>query len=79
MAKKNFATLQPSEYVAISGFLALFTGLTVLMVTRDWVTALIGTGVVFVVVIMALASLMLAVTPNDTPEGQKDSPGTGND
>lgn len=79
MAKKNLATLAPSEYVAIAGFLALFAGLMVLMVTRDIPLALIASGVVFVVVIMALAALMLAMTPNETPEGQKASPGTGND
>jgi hypothetical protein len=29
--------------------------------------------------ILGLAMLMLAMTPNDTPEGQKSAPGTGND
>lgn len=79
MAKKNLATLAPSEYVAIAGLLALFAGLMVLMVTRDVPLAMIASGLVFVVVTMTLAALMLAMTPNDTPEGQKEKPGTGND
>lgn len=79
MAKKNLATLAPSEYVAIAGVLALFAGLMVLMVTRDIPLAMIASGAVFVVVIMALAALMLAMTPNTTPEGERDRPETGND
>jgi len=34
---------------------------------------------VFVVVILVLAMLILAMTPNETPEGQRDKPTTGND
>ena len=80
MAKKErLWSMAPSEYVAISGLLALFAGLVVLMVTRDWVLASIGSGVVFIVVIMVISMLLLAMTPNSTPEGERDKPGTGND
>jgi hypothetical protein len=51
----------------------------VLMVTRDPLMAFIGSGVVFIVVIMGIAMLLLAVSPNSTPDGEKSAPGTGND
>lgn len=71
--------MAPSEYVAISGILALFAGLIVLMVTRDLVVAGIASAAVFVVVIIVISMLLLAMTPNTTPEGARDKPGTGND
>lgn len=71
--------LRPAEYVMISGVMALFGGLIVLMVTRDPLTAIVLAGLVFVVVIIGIAMLVLAVSPNATPEGQRESPGTGND
>ena len=71
--------LRPFEYVMLSGVMALFTGLVVLMVTRDALLAIIGSGLVFIVVIIGIAMLLLAVSPNSTPDGQKSSPGTGND
>jgi hypothetical protein len=71
--------LRPAEYVMISGILALFGGLVGLMVTRDLVVAVVLSGLIFVLVIIGIAMLILTMTPNTTPEGQQDSPGTGND
>ena len=71
--------LRPIEYVMLSGVMALFAGLVVLMVTRDALLAIIGSGLVFIVVIIGIAMLLLAVSPNSTPDGQKSSPGKGND
>jgi predicted lysophospholipase L1 biosynthesis ABC-type transport system permease subunit len=71
--------LRPAEYVMLSGVMALFAGLIVLMVTRDPLIAIVLAGLVFVVVIIGIAMLVLAASPNSTPEGQLDSPGTGND
>ncbi len=71
--------LRPAEYVMLSGFMALFGGLIVLMVTRDPLIALVLAGLIFVIVIIGIAMLVLAVSPNSTPEGQLDNPGTGND
>jgi ABC-type transport system involved in multi-copper enzyme maturation permease subunit len=71
--------LRPIEYVMLSGFMALFGGLIVLMVTRDGFLALIVSGLVFVVVIIGIAMLMLAVAPNSTPDGERIKPDTGND
>ncbi len=71
--------LRPAEYVMLSGFMALFGGLIVLMVTRDPLIAIVLAGLIFVVVIIGIAMLVLAVSPNTTPEGQVEKPGTGND
>jgi uncharacterized membrane protein YkgB len=71
--------LRPVEYVMLSGVMALFAGLVVLMVTRDPLMAFVGSGVVFIVVIIGIAMLLLAVSPNSTPDGEKSAPGTGND
>ena len=71
--------LRPIEYVMLSGVMALFAGLVVLMVTRDPLIAFIAIGLVFIVVTIGIAMLLLAVSPNSTPDGEKSSPGTGND
>lgn len=63
----------------LSGFMALFGGLIVLMVTRDPLIASVLAGLIFVIVIIGIAMLVLAVSPNSTPEGQRETPGTGND
>jgi len=71
--------LRPAEYVMLSGFMALFALLIVLMVTRDMILALVAAGLIFVVVIIGISMLILAMTPNQMPEGQRDIPETGND
>lgn len=71
--------LRPAEYVMLSGFMALFALLIVLMVTRDIVLALIVAGLIFVVVTIGISMLILAMTPNQVPEGQREIPETGND
>lgn len=71
--------LRPAEYVMLSGFMALFAFLIVLMVTRDVVLALVVAGLIFVVVIIGISMLVLAMTPNQVPEGQREIPETGND
>lgn len=71
--------LRPIEYVMLSGFMALFAGLIVLMVTRDGILAFLAAGVIFVLVIIGIAMLMLAVSPNNAPDGEQRTPETGND
>ncbi|MEP6480774.1 MAG: hypothetical protein ABJA94_02070 [Rhodoglobus sp.] len=55
--------LRPLELLGISGVLALFAGLVVLMATRQVVLALIFCGVAFIVALVVLAMLALAVAP----------------
>jgi hypothetical protein len=44
--------------------MAIFTGLIVLMSTRDIVLSLIFVGIVFILVLVVLAMLVLAVRPD---------------
>ena len=44
--------------------MSVFTGLIVLMSTRDIILSLIFTGIAFVVVLVVLAMLVLAVRPD---------------
>jgi len=56
--------LRPVEYVGGSAIAAIFTGVITLVVTRDLTLALIATGGVFIVVLVALALFALAVKPD---------------
>jgi hypothetical protein len=49
------------------------------MVTRDPLIASVIVGGVFVIVIIGLAMMVLAMSPNKKPEGEWDKPDTGND
>ena len=71
-------TLRPGELVALAGVIAVFIGAVTLMATRDLVIALIVFGATFVFDLVALAMLMLAVTPNRPADGER-QPDTRND
>jgi hypothetical protein len=68
--------LRPAEYVGGAAIAAIFVGVIALVATRDWVLALIGTGGVFIVVLMVLALLQMAIKPDafeqaEIGDGQK--------
>lgn len=71
-------TLRPGELVALAGIIAVFIGAVTLMATRDLVIALIVFGATFVFDLVALAMLMLAVTPNRPADGER-QPDNSND
>ncbi|MDH6235416.1 hypothetical protein [Cryobacterium sp. CG_9.6] len=56
--------LKPAELLGISGVMALFVGLTVLLTTRDFVLALITLGVTFILALVVIAMLVLGMKPN---------------
>lgn len=56
--------LRPVEYVGGAAIAAIFTGVITLVVTRDLTLALIGTGGVFIIVLVALALFAMAVKPD---------------
>jgi len=56
--------LRPAEYVGGAAIAAIFTGVITLFVTRDLTLALIATGGVFIIVLVALALFSLAVKPD---------------
>ena len=55
---------KPVELLVISAVLAIFTGLIVLMATRDIILSVIFLGIAFIVVLVVLAMLVLAVRPD---------------
>ncbi|MFK4729582.1 hypothetical protein ROT00_07855 [Agromyces mediolanus] len=56
--------LRPAEYVGGAAIAAIFVGVVVLIATRDWMLTLIGTGGVFIIVLMVLALLQMALKPD---------------
>jgi Na+/melibiose symporter-like transporter len=74
--------MRPVELLGISAIIAVFTGLVVLLSTREVMLALIFLGIAFIVVVVVLAMLQLAATSdqddNDMLGGHK-TPGEGDD
>lgn len=71
---------RPAELLIMSGVLAIFVGLVVLMSTRDVLLALIFLGIGFIVALVVLAMLALAVQPDfaeksDLEEQDRDQDG----
>ncbi|AZH81945.1 hypothetical protein EAO79_02810 [Plantibacter sp. PA-3-X8] len=56
--------LQPIELLVLSGVMGVFTGVVVLMSTREIVLSLIGLGIAFIASLVVLAMLALAVKPD---------------
>ena len=56
--------LRPVEYVGGAAIAAIFTGVITLVATREWNLALIATGGVFIIVLVALALFSMAVKPD---------------
>lgn len=71
-------TLRPGELVGLAALVAVFVGLITLMVTRELIFSLIVFGATFVLDLVTLAMLMLAVTPNNPADGER-QPETLND
>lgn len=57
--------LRPLEFVVLSAIIATFTGLVVLLSTREPVLALVFFGVAFIVSLVGIAMFSLAVKPGD--------------
>ncbi len=56
--------LRPAELLGVSGGLALFVGLVVVMSTRDIVLGLIGLGITFILTVVTIAMLALSTAPD---------------
>lgn len=57
--------LRPLELIGLSGAMALFVGLVVLLSTREPVLAAIFFGVAFIIVLVAIAMFSLSFKPDD--------------
>lgn len=56
---------RPGEVLGLSGVLALFAGVMVLLVTREWLVAVIFFGAAFIVSIVVIATLLLSMPARD--------------
>jgi hypothetical protein len=64
--------LKPVEYLGLSGGMALFVGLTVLLTTRELVLSLVGLGVTFIVALVVIAMFALGSKPDAAEESDLD-------
>lgn len=55
---------KPFELVGIAALLGLFTGLTVLMASRDVILSATWFGLTFIITVVVLAMFVLAAKPN---------------
>lgn len=55
---------KPLEIIIVSAVLGVFTGLVVLMSSRDISLSSISAGIVFIVCLVAMAMFVLAIKPN---------------
>ena len=56
--------MKPAELILVSALLALFTGVAVLMFSRDFILSSISFGSVFILCLVSLAMFVLAIKPN---------------
>lgn len=68
-----FERVRPGEVLGLSAVLAVFVGLGVALSTRDWILAVQFAGAAFIVAIVVCATLLLAISKPEPPEG--DGPG----
>ena len=57
--------LRPLELLTISAIIGVFTGLVILLTSREFWLAGIGFGVAFILAVMVIALLALSAKPND--------------
>lgn len=64
--------LKPAELLAISGVMALFVGLTILLTTRELMLSVISLGITFIVALVVIAMLVLGMKPNASEQTDLD-------
>jgi len=69
--------LKPIELLLFAAGAGIFTGLIVLMSTRDMAFALIGFGVAFIVTLVGIAMFALSVAPGDLEKKDIDEQNSG--
>lgn len=57
--------LRPAELLVFAGILAVFAGAVIAVTTRQWMTAVVGLVIVFIVVTLVLALLGLGGKPSE--------------
>lgn len=56
--------LRPLELLGLSAVIGVFTGLVLLLTTREWWLVGVGFGVSFILAVMTIALLALSARPN---------------
>ncbi len=56
--------LRPLELLGLSAVIGVFTGLVLLLTTREWWLVGVGFGVTFILSVMTIALLALSARPN---------------
>lgn len=56
--------LRPLELLGLSAVIGVFTGLVLLLTTREWWLVGVGFGVTFILAVMTIALLALSASPN---------------
>ena len=69
--------LRPAELVGLSGAMALFVGIVVLLTTRELTLAFIGLGVTFIIALVSIAMFALGMKPNAAEESDLDEQNHG--
>jgi len=64
--------LKPVELVGLSGVMALFVGLTILLTTRELLLSVIALGITFIVVLIVIAMLVLNLKPDEAERNDLD-------
>lgn len=64
--------LKPVELVGLSGVMALFVGLTILLTTREIMLSVIALGITFIVVLVVIAMFALNVKPDEAERNDLD-------
>ncbi|GAA3878601.1 hypothetical protein GCM10022381_21230 [Leifsonia kafniensis] len=64
--------LKPVELVGLSGVMALFVGLTILLTTRELLLSVIALGITFIVVLVVIAMFALNIKPDEAERNDLD-------
>lgn len=64
--------LRPFELLGISAVIGVFTGLVLLLTTREWWLVGIGFGTAFILSVMLIALLALSAKPNADEQSDLD-------
>ena len=64
--------MKPVELVGLSGVMALFVGLTVMLTTRELLLSVISLGITFIVVLVVIAMFALNIKPDEAERNDLD-------
>lgn len=69
--------LRPAELVGLSGAMALFVGVVILLTTREIVLSAIAFGITFIIALVSIAMFALGMKPNAAEESDLDEQNHG--